>query len=102
MAHRMDGRLHHGVCRALHEDMVVADHRAGSPSTRSSYHSTRSGLWTTSVGVTHGKLAMRRRPASCLLASSKVVGEGNKKTVVYDDEEPFHDSMIPYKRFKGD
>ncbi|ORX35119.1 glycosyltransferase family 2 protein [Kockovaella imperatae] len=30
----------------------------------------------------------------------KVVGEGNNKTVVYDDDEPFSDSLIPYKRFK--
>ncbi|CAD6587719.1 MAG: hypothetical protein TREMPRED_004832 [Tremellales sp. Tagirdzhanova-0007] len=31
----------------------------------------------------------------------KVVGEGNQKTVVYEDDEPFNDSMIPYKSFKG-
>ncbi|ORY23277.1 chitin synthase-domain-containing protein [Naematelia encephala] len=30
----------------------------------------------------------------------KVVGEGDKKTVVYEDDEPFQDSMIPYKSFK--
>jgi chitin synthase len=33
---------------------------------------------------------------------SKVVGEGNQKTVVYEDDEPFSDSMIPYKSFKGE
>lgn len=32
----------------------------------------------------------------------RVVGEGNKKTVVYDDDEVFTDSMIPYKSFKGE
>jgi chitin synthase len=29
-----------------------------------------------------------------------VVGEGNNKTVVYDDDEPFDDSMIPLRTFK--
>ncbi len=37
-----------------------------------------------------------------LWACSKVVGEGNQKTVVYEDDEPFIDSMIPYKSFKGE
>ena len=37
----------------------------------------------------------------CLMTFSKVVGEGNQKTVVYEDDEPFNDSMIPYKSFKG-
>jgi hypothetical protein len=37
-----------------------------------------------------------------MLTISKVVGEGSNKTVVYDDDEPFHDSMIPYKSFKGE
>ena len=32
----------------------------------------------------------------------KVVGEGNKKTVVYEDDEQFTDSLIPYKNFKGE
>lgn len=32
----------------------------------------------------------------------QVVGEGNKKTVVYEDDEVFNDSMIPYKSFKGE
>jgi len=32
---------------------------------------------------------------------SQVVGEGNNKTVIYEDDEPFTDSMIPYKSFKG-
>lgn len=32
----------------------------------------------------------------------KVVGEGNKKTVVYEDDEPFNDGIIPYKSFKGE
>jgi chitin synthase len=30
----------------------------------------------------------------------QVVGEGNNKTVVYDDDEPFDDSMIPLRTFK--
>lgn len=30
----------------------------------------------------------------------KVVGEGNNKTVVYDDDQPFDESMIPYRTFK--
>jgi chitin synthase len=32
----------------------------------------------------------------------KVVGEGDKKTVVYENDEPFNDNMIPYKSFKGE
>ena len=32
----------------------------------------------------------------------KVVGEGDKKTVVYENDEPFSDNMIPYKSFKGE
>lgn len=31
----------------------------------------------------------------------QVVGEGNQKTVLYDDDEIFTDDMIPYKSFKG-
>ncbi|WRT63166.1 uncharacterized protein IL334_000069 [Kwoniella shivajii] len=30
----------------------------------------------------------------------KVVGEGNQKTVVYEDDEPFNEGMIPYRTFK--
>ncbi|KAL7420390.1 Chitin synthase 4 [Cryptotrichosporon argae] len=30
----------------------------------------------------------------------QVVGEGNNKTVIYQDEETFDDSMIPYRTFK--
>jgi chitin synthase len=32
----------------------------------------------------------------------QVVGEGNNKTVLYEDDEPFSDSMIPLKSFKGE
>lgn len=32
----------------------------------------------------------------------QVVGEGNNKTVLYEDDEPFSDDMIPYKSFKGE
>ncbi|WVR03103.1 hypothetical protein IAU60_000093 [Kwoniella sp. DSM 27419] len=30
----------------------------------------------------------------------KVVGEGNQKTVVIEDDEPFNEGMIPYRTFK--
>ncbi|WWD22641.1 hypothetical protein CI109_107134 [Kwoniella shandongensis] len=30
----------------------------------------------------------------------KVVGEGSQKTVVYEDDEPFNEGMIPYRTFK--
>ncbi|OXC66400.1 hypothetical protein AYX13_04910 [Cryptococcus neoformans] len=30
----------------------------------------------------------------------KVIGEGNQKTVVIDDDEPFNEGMIPYRTFK--
>lgn len=32
----------------------------------------------------------------------QVVGEGNNKTVLYEDDEVFTDDMIPYKSFKGE
>ena len=35
-------------------------------------------------------------------STRKVVGEGNNKTVVYEDEEPFNASMIPLKSFSGE
>ena len=38
--------------------------------------------------------------SSFKLTCSKVVGEGANRTVVYDEDEGFDDSMIPYKSFK--
>jgi len=34
-------------------------------------------------------------------STRKVIGEGNNKTIVYEDEMIFDDSMIPMKSFKG-
>jgi len=34
-------------------------------------------------------------------STRKVIGEGNNKTIVYEDEMIYDDSMIPMKSFKG-
>jgi hypothetical protein len=34
-------------------------------------------------------------------STRKVIGEGNNKTIVYEDDMPYDDSMIPMKSFKG-
>lgn len=39
--------------------------------------------------------------ANTYASYSKVVGEGNQKTVVIEDDEPFNEGMIPYRTFKG-
>lgn len=39
--------------------------------------------------------------ANAYASYSKVVGEGNQKTVVIEDDEPFNEGMIPYRTFKG-
>jgi chitin synthase len=35
-------------------------------------------------------------------STRKVIGEGNNKTIVYEDDMPYDDSMIPMKSFKGE
>ena len=34
-------------------------------------------------------------------STRKVIGEGNNKTIVYEDDMVYDDSMIPMKSFKG-
>lgn len=70
------------------------------------YPSIHSGRWMTSVGAILG--TSRSTPfitwstgANTYAPYSKVIGEGNQKTVVIDDDEPFNEGMIPYRTFKG-
>lgn len=69
------------------------------------YPSIHSGRWMTSVGAILGTSRFTSFITGSTGANnasySKVIGEGNQKTVVIDDDEPFNEGMIPYRTFKG-
>ena len=54
------------------------------------------------LGFSPSVLVLVNGTTSAGVIARKVVGEGNNKTVVYEDDEPFSDSLIPYKSFKGE